>query len=366
MVSVIFIAITAFLACLLTLPFIIRYSAKNNLYDAPDKRRIHTQITPSMGGIAIFAGLAIGILAWTKATTFAQTTALLAVLIIPFLIGFLDDLIHLRPLKKILGQALAAILVFFLLDIKITSLDGLFGVYELHPAISFALTFVTIILLTNSFNLIDGIDGLAGTFSLVALLFFGTWFYAVHIEHYALFCFTLVGSILAFLTQNWQPSKIFMGDTGSLVIGMTLSILAIAFMSHNAALPVGSEFKFMSTAGTALCVLIVPIVDTIRVVCIRLYLRLSPLTADKRHIHHAVVRLGKSHRLAVLLLMTIHISFIALAVVFRHYGNLAVIGIASFIALTLCVVLDRLIYFYGTNKKAEEGTTLKRKVVTHF
>lgn len=296
-----------------------------------------------MGGIAIFAGLFVSSLVWSTEENFFQILTTLSVLVIPFLIGFLDDRIHLRPSRKIIGQFIAASFVFLILDVRITSLYGLFGNFLFPEWLSFIITVVTIILVTNSFNLIDGIDGLAGTFSVFALLFFGIWFSQMQLGGYALISFALIGSVVAFLLKNWQPSKIFMGDTGSLVLGMSLSILAIVFLNYNSALPEFHSLKFNSGFGTVLCVLIVPIIDTIRVVIIRTSRGISPLTADKRHIHHALVRIGKSHRFAVLLLAVVHIFFMINALLLRQFGDWYVVGSVTLFSTLLCFILDKVI-----------------------
>jgi UDP-N-acetylmuramyl pentapeptide phosphotransferase/UDP-N-acetylglucosamine-1-phosphate transferase len=355
MVSLLLTALTGFLISLILLPQIIRYASKKNLFVQLDQRKIHKKITPSMGGIAIFAGFCAASLIWIDEANFKSILTMLAVLTIPFLIGFFDDRIHLRPSRKIIGQLVAATFVFFILDVRVTSLYGLFGDYSFPEWLSFVVTVVTIILVTNSFNLIDGIDGLAGTFSLIALLFFGIWFSQMKIENFAIISFALIGSVLAFLIKNWQPSKIFMGDTGSLVLGMSLSILAIVFLNQNADLPHFHSLKFNSGFGTVLCVLIVPIVDTIRVVIIRTGRGVSPLTADKRHIHHALVRIGKSHRFAVLLLVVVHGFFIINALLLKPFGDWYVVGSVTLFSVLLCFILDRAIARHTFSRKSQNA-----------
>jgi UDP-N-acetylmuramyl pentapeptide phosphotransferase/UDP-N-acetylglucosamine-1-phosphate transferase len=333
------------------LPLVIRYASANNLYVELSQRKIHKKITPSMGGIGIFSGL----LAAAFITSFWKLEILMiaGVLFIPFLIGLLDDRYHLRPRKKLLGQLLAATLVFFVLDVRLTSMYGIFSDAEFPQWLSYLITVFTIIILTNSFNLIDGIDGLASTFSLVALLFFGVWFSYNGVTAYALLSFALIGSVLAFLFKNWQPSKIFMGDTGSLVLGMSLSILAISFLNENNSLSSYAPMRFTSGMGTVLCVLIVPIVDTIRVIVIRIGRGISPLTADKRHIHHTLVRIGKSHRFAVLLIFVVHVFFIINALLLKHFSDWYVVGSVTLFATLLCFILDKVIARHTYGRKTQ-------------
>ena len=333
--------VTSFLVSIAFLPFIISFSQKRKVVSVPGPRRIHKKITPSLGGVAIFFGFTIGCLCWSMNPKSSMVILLLPVLIIPFIIGLLDDLIHLRPAAKLIAQAITASLIFFFLDIRLTSFYGLFGLGLVTEPVSYVLTLMTVILVTNSLNLIDGIDGLAATFSSLACLFFGSWFYFAGSYAFALLCFSLAGGILAFLFQNWEPSNIFMGDTGSLVIGTMLSILTIVFINQNHALANDHPVKFASSIGTAICVLIVPLADTVRVVLIRVSRGLSPFTADKRHIHHALVRLGLSHRRAVYVLTLCHVCMIGVAIIFRQTQEWVLLAVVIIITTSLCVFLGR-------------------------
>jgi UDP-N-acetylmuramyl pentapeptide phosphotransferase/UDP-N-acetylglucosamine-1-phosphate transferase len=350
MINFLFAALTSFIVSLILLPLIIGVSQKTKFFDEPGGRRIHKKVTPSFGGIAIFSGFVIASLSWEDQAKRAELLVLLLVIAIPFIIGFLDDLLHLKPLMKIAGQSIAATIIFFTLDVRLASLYGLITDYTFSLPVSFAITLIAIIVITNSFNLIDGIDGLAATFSLVAILFFGVWFSLAGAYHYALIAFSISGAILAFLLQNWEPSKIFMGDTGSLFIGMALSILTIEFLNENHQLPSGSVIKFQSGVGTAACIIILPLVDTVRVIILRLYKKVSPFTADKRHIHHVLVRLGMSHRMAVSILCILHLLFISGAIALRPYSDKVVLSLVIGCSVIFCLLLDRILYQHTFNK----------------
>jgi UDP-GlcNAc:undecaprenyl-phosphate/decaprenyl-phosphate GlcNAc-1-phosphate transferase len=278
---------------------------------------------------------------WTDYSGSGRVLFLLSVLIIPFTIGLLDDLVHLKPVAKLITQLLTASLLFFFLDLRLTSFYNLFGPDVLPQGVSYAATLITVVIITNSLNLIDGIDGLAAVFSLTGCLIFGTWFFVISNNEYALLCFAISGAILAFLFQNWEPSKIFMGDTGSLVIGTVLSILTIQFINDNHRLDEGHPFKFQSSVGTAICIIIIPLVDTFRIIIIRLRKGFSPFVADKRHIHHGLVRLNLSHRQAVSVLTLAHILFITLALIMRKSQDWLLIGTIAIIAAVLCVILEK-------------------------
>jgi UDP-GlcNAc:undecaprenyl-phosphate GlcNAc-1-phosphate transferase len=255
----------------------------------------------------------------------------------------LDDLIHLQPLAKLIAQCITASLVFFLLDIRLTSFYGLFSDQPFPLLLSYIVTLCTVILITNSMNLIDGIDGLAAAFSFIACAIFGTWFTLTGQYTHAIVCLTLCGAILAFLFQNWEPSKIFMGDTGSLVIGTILSIITIQFINRNYGLPVDHPLRFNSSIGTAISVMIIPLADTCRIIIIRLYKRISPFAPDKRHIHHALVRLNLSHRQAVYTLTLVHITMVAIAIACRNAHEWILLAILLSVTILLCLILDHLL-----------------------
>lgn len=316
---------------------------KKKLVAHPGHRRIHKRITPSLGGVAIFLGFTTGCICWIIQPQSSIVFLLLPILIIPFIIGLIDDLIHLKPLAKLIAQAVTASLIFFILDVRLTSFYGLFGDQPFPQPLSYAVTLFTVVLITNSLNLIDGIDGLAAAFAFIASICFGSWFIFAGNYPYAILCLSLAGGILAFLFQNWEPSNIFMGDTGSLVIGTTLSVIMIQFVNQNYSLDTENPVKFNSSIGTAICVMVIPLADTTRIILIRLYKRISPFTADKRHIHHALVRLNLSHRQAVYTLTLVHIGIIGIAVAFRKAEEWFLLGFVTFIAVVLCLILDRFV-----------------------
>lgn len=259
-----------------------------------------------------------------------------------------------KPIAKLIAQWVTASLVFFILDVQLTSFYGLFSNVQFPAIVSYLLTVFTVIIITNSLNLIDGIDGLAATFSLVACLFFGGWFVFTGNHSLALLCLALAGGILAFLFQNWEPSNIFMGDTGSLVIGTLLSLIMIYFLNENHDLEPTHPIKFNSSIVTAICVMIIPLVDTARIIIVRLSKGISPFTADKRHIHHNLIRLGFTHQKSVYILTTVHICMIALAFLFRNSNQYVLLGLVIALSTGLCLWLDRELI-----RSVEEGVDSK-------
>jgi UDP-GlcNAc:undecaprenyl-phosphate/decaprenyl-phosphate GlcNAc-1-phosphate transferase len=336
-------AITSFVISFLIVPVIIKYSLRKNLVDIPGRRKIHKKVTPSMGGIAIFFGFSISTLIWINFDNWFQIKFILVALFVIFFIGVRDDLVPLKPSLKLMGQIMSASLLIFLFDLRLRSFYGLFGIFDLPEVVSYIITVFTIIIITNSFNLIDGLDGLAGTVAIIALLAFGLWFYLIGDNIFAILNFAMLGAIFAFLIFNWEPSEVFMGDTGALVIGMLLSIMIIHFIDLNYNLPVNTQYKFTGSVGTAACFIIIPLVDTSRIIILRLLKGQSPFKPDKSHIHHAIMRMGMTHSQTTIILAITQLIFIGLAIAFSDVSDRYLVSGVILLSVTLSVILDRLI-----------------------
>ena len=348
--------VTSFLVAFLVLPLIIKYTIRKNLVDTPGRRKIHKKVTPSLGGVAIFAGFLVAALVWMDYEQWNIIRYILASLLLIFLIGVRDDLVPLRALHKLYGQIVAIVILLFS-GININSFYGLFGIEEIPVWIGYSLTVITIVIITNAFNLIDGLDGLAGSVGLVALMAFGFWFFWVGDMIFALFAFSLVGGILAFLVFNWQPAEIFMGDTGAMVIGMMLSIMAIHFTEANDQLAFGHSARFEAPIASAGCFVIVPLADTLRIIILRISRRQSPFKPDKSHIHHALMRLGLTHGRTALILAAVNLVFILFSFIGKNASNNSKLMAVVVIVGGLSFALDRIII----RKTKKKGKVSMRK-----
>lgn len=321
--------ITAFGVTYYAIPSIIRIAHDKGLTDDPsDSRRSHTESTPSLGGIAIFCGILFSVIAWTPYELFEGLQYVLCSCIVIFLIGVKDDIIPTRASVKLLGQVLAATILVAAAGAQIPSLFGIFGVGALPPWAAAGLSIFTVIVIINAFNLIDGVNGLTGTISVVAASALGAWFYLVGRPEYSVLAAALVGSTLAFLRYNWTPARIFMGDTGSLLLGLLVSVLTIEFIElhgNRLALPADSPYFFPAAPAAAIGLLIVPLFDTLRVFVTRVARGRSPLQPDRNHIHHLLVDLGLSHVQTTLVLGGVAVAFIALSVLLQDMGNLSLL-----------------------------------------
>jgi UDP-GlcNAc:undecaprenyl-phosphate/decaprenyl-phosphate GlcNAc-1-phosphate transferase len=294
--------VTAFIVTLITIPSIISLVKKYNLYDVPDARKEHSSPIPTLGGIAIIAGMMMALFLWFPfSNQIAQICFFFSITIL-FGLGIMDDLKDLSARYKFIIQAGLAALIA-LSDIRITSFEGLFGINELALATQYTFTVLAIVGITNAFNLIDGIDGLAGGLGFMSLVTLGIFLTMSNDINTALIAFALAGGILAFLYFNFNPAKIFMGDTGSLVLGFVIAVLCIRLMQVNVfvAKPVLPHAPIF-----VLGIVLIPVFDTLRVFSIRIWKGRSPFIADKTHIHHLLTNTGFSHGFAAKLICFIH------------------------------------------------------------
>ncbi len=356
--NLILIFFTSFVLGLSLYPVFIRLYTRNDIIDKRDIRKIHINEVPTMGGVPIFLAFLVSTFIWISNPEIQEQRYLIGTLIFIFFIGLRDDFVSLKPIVKLVSQIVPAMVIFYLSDIRIASLYGIFDTSPFSIWLSLPLTIFTIIVITNSFNLIDGLDGLAGTISLIVLTAFGTWFTVVGHSSFGLLMFAMAGSIAAFLKYNWQPAKIFMGDTGALLLGFFFSIITIKFLNINDGLTYGNALKFKGGIATALSVLIIPLFDTLRIFTIRIIKRKSPFTADKNHTHHVLLRLGLSHAQTAIVLGLVNLIFIGLSIIFRYVGDAILVPAMLFIGLNLSLVLDYLIIKQVVSKKGKNPHTL--------
>lgn len=296
--------VVAFVITTVVIPVIIRVAELKHLFDEPDQdRKKHIHKTPTLGGVAIFAGLIISFAGFKDYLSLTDVKYLIPALIIIFFAGIKDDILVLTPLKKFLAQFISAFLIVALGNIKINSFYGMFGLQEMPAGAAIIFTILVIVTIINCYNLIDGVDGLAGSLGMVSSLTFGVWF--VGTEHWslALLSFALAGSLFGFLFFNWSPAKIFMGDTGAMLVGFILSVLAIHFIELNKALTINPEYWVNASTSVAIGIMAIPLFDMLRVFGLRVLKKKSPFHPDRTHIHHLLIDLGLSHRQVSITLM---------------------------------------------------------------
>jgi UDP-GlcNAc:undecaprenyl-phosphate/decaprenyl-phosphate GlcNAc-1-phosphate transferase len=341
----------SFVTVLVAVPPILRVARAKKLFDIPDVRKIHKNETPSLGGIAIFLGFIVSVTFFTGDINFARLRYIILGIILMLIIGLKDDLIGISARKKFSFQFLAASMIILLGDVRLTNLHGLFGVYEVNAIIGGVLTLIVLLTLVNAFNLIDGIDGLAAGLAMLASAAFGTWFLLAESVTYAVVSFALLGSLGGFFLYNvfGHKNKLFMGDTGSLFVGLIIAILVVKFNEFNVA---GTRSYVLNSAPViSFAVVMVPLIDVLRVMTIRLLNGNSPFKADRNHIHHRLLELVPRHLSVTLIIIAANVFLIALALFFNFMAfniTMQFLGI-FFTGITLSFIPSFL------NRKAEKN-----------
>ena len=302
--------LTAFAITYFSIPAIIRLALAKKLYDVPNDRKLHTTRISSLGGVAIFGGMILAFIFYSAPLVNPALNSVLVALIILFITGVKDDLYPLTPLKKILGQLLAISVIVFQGNIRLDSFYGFAGLGEMPYWFSLVITFLFFLFIINSFNFIDGINGLGAAISLVVSLTYSFWFYSLGEGLFLVLSLSMAGAQLAFLRYNLINAKIFMGDTGALVNGFLAGLLTIYYLQANESFD-HPTLLHVDALVFALATLIIPLADTTRVVMHRMFiLRKSPFHADRNHIHHKLLDLGLSHQRATLLLAGVNVAII--------------------------------------------------------
>lgn len=346
----------AFILSLAIIPTIIKIAKVKHLYDVPDDRTSHDKVVPTLGGLGIFIGFILSVTFWTDFSVFPGLQYLEFALITIFFLGMKDDIIALAPNKKALGILVAAAVIAVWGDIRLTGFYGMFGIRELPYLISIIFTIFTIFVIINAVNLIDGINGLCTSTTIISTTAFGVWFFLEGSEkayQLAIICAALIGALIAFLRYNVTPARIFMGDTGSLLLGLLLSFFAIEFLEIN--FYSKGAFRLVSSPVVAMGFIALPLVDMMKVFAIRLYRRRSPFSPDRTHIHHILLKLGLSHTKATMLLSLFSVFFVFISLVFNNIGSLELGLIIAPIALIICSVPNYILYKRTqTNLKKEQ------------
>ncbi len=319
-----FASIISFIMVFFSIPTILRVARQKNLFDEPGKRTVHKVRIPTLGGLAIFIGFLFTYSLFVDWFEFTKIPFLIPAILIIFGIGIKDDILVTAPIVKLMGQIIAALIIVGMGDLRITDLHGFFGL-DINYLASVVITVFLMVFIINGFNLIDGVDGLAAITGIITILAFGIWFYLNGNYHIPIMSAALVGGLLAFLYYNVfsKRQKIFMGDTGSLLLGFLLAVVAIHFSEFTILNKYpGHSFVMNSGPAVALAILIVPIIDTTRVFFLRISQGKSPFSADKNHIHHRMLALGFTHVQTSLILGVINIAFIILGYSLRNLGVL--------------------------------------------
>jgi UDP-N-acetylmuramyl pentapeptide phosphotransferase/UDP-N-acetylglucosamine-1-phosphate transferase len=329
---------TSFLVVIFFTPSLIKVAELKNLTDTPNElRKLHVRSVPTIGGIIIYAGTIFSYALWLPTDDATDFKYIVATTLLMFFVGVKDDIIGTAPMKKLAAHVLCALMIVLMANIRIKSLHGIFGIYEIPYWASIFLSLFTMIVVINAFNLIDGVDGLAAGIGFIAAMSFGIWFLLLKDLVMGCMAFALAGSLLAFLYYNFSPAKIFMGDSGSLTIGLIMSVLAIKLIEFERVSLI-YQLSLSTKPVIAIAFLIYPLVDTMRIFMYRMLNGLSPFNADRNHIHHRLQDIGFTHRQTSLVLYVSSILVIAVAfLTIKLSPTQALLSVVGFAAV-LCLI----------------------------
>lgn len=307
------------------------------LLDKPNGRKVHQTPIPVVGGLAIGTTLAIALAIHPLLLAIiAKYYIVISVALLLMLVGILDDKLNLKAAHRLLIQLVCAYAIAAS-GIRLTSLYGILGVGSLNTTVSYILTVFLITGVVNAFNLIDGIDGLAGFLALIGLSLFSYQAYILGDRALLIILITLIGSVLVFLFYNLGQKKIFLGDGGSLLLGIVLVAVGIQLIELANTNP---TVEANTTISLTFGVFLIPVLDSLRVYWSRMNDGFSPFRADKRHIHHLFLFLQLSHKQASSLIAISAVSFTLLVVIFYSiYGLSTAIFFVSVLFLATTALL---------------------------
>ncbi|WP_317899633.1 glycosyltransferase family 4 protein [Aurantibacillus circumpalustris] len=364
MAALILVFLTSFIVVLYSTPALIKVAVLKRLIDTPsEERKIHKRSVPTIGGIIIYAGTLFAYALWYNiqdgayydviSTSINEFKLIIATSLILFFVGVKDDIIGTAPVKKLFAHIIVALILVLMGNIRITGLHGIFGVSDLPYWGSVFISIFTYVVVVNAFNLIDGVDGLAAGIGFLSSCAFGTWFIFANEFGYATLSFALAGALGGFLIFNFSPAKIFMGDSGSLVIGMFICVLAIKMIEFPIS-ELDSFWVHISKPVFAISALAYPLLDTLRVFIIRAVKGQSPFNADRNHLHHKLIDCDYSHIKTVIIIYSFSVITVGTSLLTYYFytPTLSLLTVVGTGAVFLLIVIN-------INKKK-----LKKKTLT--
>ena len=354
--------IGSFLLTYLTIPKIIRVVEHKRLMDDPNQRSSHSNRTPTLGGIAFFYCLIFALFFIRERAVFGETMYLIPGLTILFVVGLKDDLVVLSPGSKLIAQICAIAFVLANNSFVIESLNGFLNIYEIPYFLYLAIAGFLMLTIINSYNLIDGIDGLASIVGMVIMIIYTTIFYLSGEYFFALISITMNACLMAFFGFNISSEKkIFMGDTGSLIVGFVISVLTLKFLALKPESYEGLPFLLENAPLIAISILIVPLFDTARVFAIRIANKKGPFSPDRNHVHHVLIDFwGLSHKQASFIIGCFNLMFVVLFIILGSKAkNLGMVIMLVSVVILLGYVFFRYNYNFSNLK---QKIKLKRKI----
>lgn len=346
----------------MTIPKIIRVVEYKRLMDDPNQRSSHKDRTPTLGGVSFFYTLIFALFFIKGWSSFDEAIYIIPGLTILFIIGLKDDLVVISPGAKLIAQVFAVTFILVNPSFTINSLNGFLNINEIPYYLYLVIAGFMMLTIINSYNLIDGIDGLASVVGIVIMVIYTTIFYLTKEYFFALLSITLNAGLMAFLGFNLSSDKkIFMGDTGSLIVGFFISILTLKFLALKPTVYTELPFLLENAPLIAISILIVPLFDTARVFAIRIANKKGPFSPDRNHTHHVLIDYwGLTHKQASFIIGCFNLLFVMLFIVLGSTAkNLGMV----IMLVTVVVLLGYIFFKYNYNfATLKQKIMLKRKV----
>ena len=345
------IGLVSFLFGILFMPIVLRVAKEKGFVVRPNKRMSHEGEIPNIGGLNICFSFMLTYLLFNP---IENNQFLLIGLFAIMVIGFIDDVLVLRPAAKLMGETLAGISLIGFADIRITHLHGLFGIDQIGIIPSYLLSLLILLAIINAINLIDGIDGLASGLGILYCLFFALYFGWAGEAEWSYMAIIMIGVLAVFFIYNvfGTRNKIFMGDSGSLLLGYLLTIFVFHFCEINAYHTIPTALQMSAAPAVAFCIFTVPLFDASRVTITRIIHRKSPFEADRNHIHHLLLRTGLNHIQTTCVLLGISLLFIGLGLIGRDWNSWLLLSADIALATLLTHILWHIIHKQTANSNA--------------
>ena len=359
--TAVFVFLLSFSVAYFALPSIIYVVKRKNLMDKPNERSSHKERTPTLGAISFFVSIVFTLMVFRPFDIDQVGINILSGVGVLFFVGLKDDLVGVKPSTKIIGQIIATLMLFFSTDLKITTLDGFLNITDIPYWTSVFISCAIVMAIVNSYNLIDGINGSASMVGMVIFSGFAYVFYDAEMYYYFLLSILCIGFLLAFLRYNLSNKKrVFMGDTGSMIVGFILAVLAIKFFALDTTSLESAVINPVNKVWVLLSIIFIPFFDTTRVFTTRIIRHGKPFKADRSHIHHVFIDYLKlSHAKASILLASINLSVFIVILCLNTYLSSLWLGV---LLTSIFIILSALLFYVN---RSYHSLKSKQKV-RHF
>ena len=359
--TAVFVFLLSFSVAYFALPSVIYVVKQKNLMDSPNERSSHKEKTPTLGGISFFVSIVFTLMVFRPFDIDQVGINILSGVGVLFFVGLKDDLVGVKPSTKIIGQIIATLMLFFSTDLKITTLDGFLNITDIPYWTSVFISCAIVMAIVNSYNLIDGINGSASMVGMVIFSGFAYVFYDAEMYYYFLLSILCIGFLLAFLRYNLSNKKrVFMGDTGSMIVGFILAVLAIKFFALDTTSLESAIINPVNKVWVLLSIIFIPFFDTTRVFTTRIIRHGKPFKADRSHIHHVFIDYLKlSHAKASILLASINLSVFIVILCLNTYLSSLWFGV---LLTSIFIILSALLFYVN---RSYHSLKSKQKV-RHF